>query len=213
MPLNGAYSWKDDDLSPEERIDHFFNLIDHAVENGVPLTELYSREHVKTFLCYVLRRAGESRKRTPTYFNEDHHMPRLNLTSTFASAIIVGEPGILVITLPPKENLSVNVTDVQLRQLTAQLEKLKAANWLDYSVADQNDKATKVVAKPEAVKVVEELKVTAAHVEPEPTPEPEPEPAPATEPVVAKEEEEEEKTPAPAPSAPKPQIPERKYRR
>lgn len=59
MPLNGIYAWKDDSLAPEERVDRFFNLIDHAVENGIPLADLYRREHLKEFLLYLLRRYDE----------------------------------------------------------------------------------------------------------------------------------------------------------
>jgi len=61
-------------------------------------------------------------------------MLKLTLTSTFASSIIVGDPGVLVINLPAKATRTVDINDVQLRQLTAQLEKLKAAKWLDYTV-------------------------------------------------------------------------------
>lgn len=59
MPLNGIYAWKDDSLAPEERVDRFFNLIDHAVENGIPLADMYRREHLKEFLLYLLRRYDE----------------------------------------------------------------------------------------------------------------------------------------------------------
>lgn len=63
-------------------------------------------------------------------------MSKLTLTSTFASAVIIGDPGILVFTLPAKETKTIDVNDVQLRQLTPQLEKLKAAKWINYSVAE-----------------------------------------------------------------------------
>jgi len=212
MPLTGVYGWKDDDLSAEERIDHFFNLIDHAVEGGVPLKDLYTREHVKDFMCYVLRRSAESCKNQRFDYSKDLHMPKLKLTSTFASSVIVGDPGILIVTLPPKETRSIDVTDVQLRQLMPQLEKLKAANWLNYSVSDQADTAVKIVAAPEPVKVVEEVKV-----ETKPAPSAPPPPAPSPEPVVAEssapEPEADLAVPAPAPSAPKPQSYDKKNRR
>jgi hypothetical protein len=80
-------------------------------------------------------------------------MPKLTLTSTFASTIMVGDPGYMVIPLPPKETKAVDVTDVQLRQLTPGLEKLKAVGWLNFVVDAAGVKAPeekKVVAKPSA---------------------------------------------------------------
>ena len=81
MPLDGAYSWKEDGLSTEERIDHFFNLIDHAVENGIPLKDLYSRAHIKVFLCYVLNRSKQT-----NHLQKDAPMAKLTLTSTLPDA-------------------------------------------------------------------------------------------------------------------------------
>lgn len=59
MPLTGEYAWKTVDLSVDERVDRFFNVIDHAVENGVPLEQLYRREHIKMFLNYALQHLKE----------------------------------------------------------------------------------------------------------------------------------------------------------
>jgi hypothetical protein len=59
MPLDGIYAWKEEGLSPAARVDRFFNLIDHAVENGVPLRDMYRREHLKEFLLYLLKRHDE----------------------------------------------------------------------------------------------------------------------------------------------------------
>jgi len=216
MPLTGAYAWKDADLSPEECIDRFFNLIDHAVEGGVPLADLYSREHVKNFLFYVLRRTAEPCKTRTSDYYKDLHMPKLNLTSTFVSSVIVGDPGIITVTLPPKETKSVDITEIQLRQLMPQLEKLKAANWLTFSISDAAEPAPApappvvVVAAPAPVVVVEEVKVEAVPV-PVPSPEPVPEPAAEPEAVVAAPEP--VAPAAPAPSAPRPQSYDKKNRR
>lgn len=101
-------------------------------------------------------------------------MPKLTLTSTFASSIIVGDPSIITITLPPKETKAVDVTDAQLRQLKEGLDKLTNIGWLKYSVAD----AAVPVSSPKPVPVV---------VPPPPPPEPvvvpEPEPVVVTPPV------------------------------
>lgn len=59
MPLTGEYAWKETGISPEERIDRFFNLIDHAVQNGVELKELYRREHLKEFMLFLLKKYRE----------------------------------------------------------------------------------------------------------------------------------------------------------
>lgn len=145
MPLDGAYSWKEDGLSPEERIDHFFNLIDHAVENGIPLKDLYSRAHLKVFLCYVLNRSKPT-----SNFPKDAPMAKLTLTSTFASSIIIGDPGVLTVNLPPKETITLNVTDVQLRQLSAQLTQLKTSKWIEFSVSDDDGTSAPAPVEPVA---------------------------------------------------------------
>ena len=54
MPLDGTCAWKAPQLSVDERIDRFFNLIDHAVENGVPLKELYDRKCLKELIHFIL---------------------------------------------------------------------------------------------------------------------------------------------------------------
>jgi len=82
-------------------------------------------------------------------------MPKLTVTSTFASTVIVGDPAILTITLPPKESRTVEVTEVQLRQLTPGLDKIQNAGWITYGIA----KAAPVA---EVVKVAEVLNVTPA---------------------------------------------------
>lgn len=57
MPFDGQRAWKDPGLSVDERIDRFFNLIDHAVENGVPLKDLYNRKYLREFIHYVMENA------------------------------------------------------------------------------------------------------------------------------------------------------------
>lgn len=61
-------------------------------------------------------------------------MSKLTLTSTFASSITIGDPGVLAFTLKPKETKSVEVDEAQLRHLTPGLERLKAAKWINYTV-------------------------------------------------------------------------------
>jgi hypothetical protein len=214
MPLTGAFAWKEEGLGPEERIDRFFNLIDHAVEGGVPLSELYSRRHIKEFLLYTLRRHTEFCRTRHSTRSEDHHMPKLTLTSTFASSITIGDPGVLAFNLAPKETKTVEATEAQIRQLTPGLEKLKAAGWINYVV---NDGA----AAPVEVKPVAPPPPPAPPapepVAPAPTPDPVVEPveaapaAPAEDPVAPAEPTAEE-APAPAPSAPKPPTFDRKNR-
>jgi len=208
VPITGNYAWKDLKLSPEERVDHFFNLIDHAVENGIPLAELYRREHVKEFLLYLLRRYDEPCVTCAVRPNKGSTMPKLTLTSTFASTVMVGDPGYLTFPLAPKETKTVEVTEGQLRLLTPGLEKLKGAGWLNFSVGTTSPvvEVAKVAAPPEPV----------APPPPAPTPEPvvtqpvEPEVvAPASE---AKEEEAPEAAPEAAPAA-KPSFFEKKNRR
>jgi len=208
MPLTGACAWKEEGLSPEERIDRFFNLIDHAVEGGVELSALYTRKHVKDFLLYTLHHCNSFCKTHPSTCPKDLQMPKLTLTSTFASSVVVGDPGILTVTLPPKETRTVDVTDAQISQLTPQLEKLKAAGWLTYNVGA-------VVVAPAAppVKVAEVVKIEAKPVTPPPPPEPTPEPAVSEPPTEAAEVAAEPVAPpAPPPSAPKPSFFDKKSR-
>lgn len=141
-------------------------------------------------------------------------MPKLTLTSTFASTIMVGDPGYLTIPLPPKETKAVDVTDVQLRQLTPGLEKLKAAGWLNYVV----DAAGPQVTVTEAIKV-DVKPIESPKLPPPPVPSPEPVIAPPVEPesVVADSATIDdapipETLPAPVPSAPKPGLFEKKNR-
>ena len=202
MPLTGACAWKEEGLSPEERIDRFFNLIDHAVEGGVELSALYTRKHVKDFLLYTLHHCNSFCKTHPSTCPKDLQMPKLTLTSTFASSVVVGDPGILTVTLPPKETRTVDVTDAQISQLTPQLEKLKAAGWLTYYVGA-------VVVAPAAppVKVAEVVKIEAKPVTPPPPPEPvvaETPPEVAAVPTVT--ETTDAPPPAAPPSAPKPSF-------
>jgi hypothetical protein len=110
-------------------------------------------------------------------------MHKLTLTSTFASTIMVGDPGYLTIPLPPKETKAVEVTAVQLRQLTPGLDKLKAAGWLNYVVDAGGPVAVKVEVKPVDP--------------PPPPPSAPPPPAPSPEPVVASPVE-----PEPSPETP-----------
>ena len=142
-------------------------------------------------------------------------MPKLTLTSTFASTIMVGDPGYITIPLPPKETKAVDVTDVQLRQLAPGLEKLKAAGWLNYVV----DAAGPQVTIPETLKVtMKPAEPIALPKSPPPPPPPEPIVTSPIEPEVVavvsatKDEVPPETTPEPAPSAPKPNLLDRKNR-
>jgi hypothetical protein len=167
MPLTGTCAWKEEGIGPEERIDRFFNLIDHAVEGGVSLSALYRRQHLKELLLYALNHCNDFCRTPPSHSKKDYPMPKLVLTSTFASSITVGDPGILAFNLAPKETKTVEATEVQIRQLTPGLEKLKAVGWLNYTVTD-------AAPAPEEVKPA----VAAPPMEPTPTPAPEPVPAP-----------------------------------
>ncbi len=143
-------------------------------------------------------------------------MPKLTLTSTFASSITIGDPGVLAFNLAPKETKSVEATETQLRQLTPGLDKLKAAGWINYTVVEATSAAP--------VKIVETVKVETKPIEP-PAPVPPPEPVlsePVPEPVTEKpveavtpaETPEAEAAPAsaPAPSTPRPPTFDRKNR-
>jgi len=59
MPLTGEYAWKEENISPEERVDRFCNMIDHAVGNGIPLDDLFHRRHLKEFFAYTLQHLDE----------------------------------------------------------------------------------------------------------------------------------------------------------
>jgi hypothetical protein len=126
-------------------------------------------------------------------------MPKLTLTSTFASPLVVGDPGAVTINLNPKETKSVEVSKDHLPVLLPGLEKLKTAGWLTFVVGD----AVEVPATPKAAA-------------PPPPPPPATEPTPVVEeapaasaeeaaPVTSNEE-------APAPSAPKAPFFDRKNR-
>lgn len=185
MPVTGVYSWKEEHLTPEERVDHFFNLIDHAVENGVPLKDLYSREHVKKFLFFLLHRYDEPCKTCSVRQTKGSTMPKLTLTSTFASPLVVGDPGAVTINLNPKETKSVEVSKDQLSLLLPGLEKLKTAGWVTFTVG------TEAAA---AVKVSETVAVTPKITAPPPPPPPPPAPEPS----------EEKETPVEEPASPPP---------
>lgn len=132
-------------------------------------------------------------------------MPKLTLTSTFASTIMVGDPGYLTIPLPPKETKTVDVTAVQLRQLTPGLDKLKAVGWLNYVVDAAGPEAVKVEVKP----------VDPPPPPPPPAPSPEPVVTPPAEPeaVVADAAPSEEAAPEASPApAPKPGFFDKKNR-
>jgi hypothetical protein len=185
MPFTGPRAWKEDGIGPEERIDRFFNLIDHAVDGGIALSALYSRQHVKEFLLFTLQHS--TRKK-------DHRMSKLTLTSTFASTITVGDPGVLAFNLKPKETKSVEVDEAQLRHLTPGLERLKAAKWINYTVTDGSSVPAPVVTKP---------------VEPPaPPPPPAPEPVvPAADPVEEVSEEAPVEDPVTPPADVPPEVP------
>lgn len=144
-------------------------------------------------------------------------MPKLTLISMFPSSIVIGDPGIITYVLAPKETKVVEITDVHLRQLKEQLEKLSAAGWLRcYTEADPvvaPPFSAPVVAAPPIVAVVPAAPsvpvLAPVPVEPvappePPAPEVTPEPAataaPATEGVASAEE-----VPV-APAAPKVQF-------
>ena len=133
MPLTGAYAWKTPNLSNQECIDHFFNLIDHAVEHGTPLAALYHRKHVETFFLYLCSQC-------PHHPNKGQLpvMPQLTITSKFASSLVIGEPGVLTIPFPltllPKETTRLEITAAQLRHVLPSLEKIKNVGWIEYAV-------------------------------------------------------------------------------
>jgi len=131
MPITGHCAWKERGLSPSERIDRFFNLIDHAVENGIPLNELYSREHVKTFMLFVLKEQGVK-------------MISLTLKSNISSPLVIGDPAYFTARIGPKETVILKVPEEKFERLNPVLESLKKNGWLSYEVND----ATKVVASP-----------------------------------------------------------------
>lgn len=97
-------------------------------------------------------------------------MPNLLLTSIFPSSITIGDPSVLTFTLAPRENKTLEVTEVQLRQLTPGLEKLKQAGWINYVVALTESKPSASAPAPTKEATSEEK-----------TP---PEPAPVTNSVV-----------------------------
>lgn len=113
-------------------------------------------------------------------------MFQLTVTSTFASSLVVGDPGIITFVLAPKETKVVEMSDSQLRQLAGQLEKLVAAGWLRFTVAERAapifNSAPVVAPEPvapvapqEPVEVPEPVTPPAPVVPPEaPVPEPEP---------------------------------------
>lgn len=148
MPLTGACAWKEVGIGPEERIDRFFNLIDHAVDNGVALDSLYNRKHLKDFLLYTLHQAEEFCKTSTFTLAKDLTMPNITVTSLQESELVVGDPGFYVIKVPPKGTKEVSVTTEQLRLLTPHLDRLKNAKWLIYSVGDVAAAAAPVEAPP-----------------------------------------------------------------
>lgn len=77
-------------------------------------------------------------------------MSKLTLTSTFASTITIGDPGVLAFNLKPKETKSVEVDEAQLRFLTPGLERLKTAKWINYTVTDGSSPSVPVETAPVA---------------------------------------------------------------
>ena len=63
-------------------------------------------------------------------------MTTLTLTNTNPSSLIVGDPGHVTVSIPPKETKTLEVNEAQLKFLMPQLEQLKAAKWLEYSVSE-----------------------------------------------------------------------------
>lgn len=119
MPIDGQSAWREAGLSAEQRVDRFFNLIEHAVENGVPLSQLFSREHVKRFMLFVLKESG---------------MRSITVTSKKASVIVLGDAAYYTTKIPPAATVTLSVREDALNRLQENLEKLKALGWLDYSV-------------------------------------------------------------------------------
>lgn len=134
MSLTGVRAWKEVGLGPEERIDRFFNLIDHAVDNGISLDSLYNRKHLKDFLLYTLHHSSEFNKSSSSTPTKDQKMPNLTLTNNQGSLLVVGDPGFCVVEIQPKATKNVTVTEEQLRLLTPHLDRLKDATWLTYAV-------------------------------------------------------------------------------
>jgi hypothetical protein len=194
MPFTGPRAWKEDGIGPEERIDRFFNLIDHAVDGGIALSALYSRQHVKEFLLYTLSHSDAFYRNQLSTRKKDHSMSKLTLTSAFASTITIGDPGVLAFNLKPKETKSVEVDEAQLRHLTPGLERLKAAKWLNYTVTDGSSVPASVETKPAEP--------------PAPPPPPPPEPVvPAADPVEEVSEEAPVEDPATPPVEVPPEVP------
>lgn len=173
MPLTGICAWKEIGIGPEERIDRFFNLIDHAVENGVALNALYTRKHVKEFLLYTLHQRDSFCRTTTSTFSKDRPVFNLLLTSNFESSLVVGDPGQIVVTLPPKGSKTLKMNEVQLNHIKPQLEKLKTKGWLSYTITDHGD----AVVPPPAV-VAEVVASPTPVVVPPPAPVVVPPPAP-----------------------------------
>ncbi len=163
MPLTGMYAWKEGHLTPIEQVDRFFNLLEHALDGGISIEELYSREYFKAFLHFVLLRSNA--------------MAKLHVTNIFRSTVVLGDPGVLAVTLKPKEQRTLVVTEAQKRRLIPDLERLQKANWVTYSWIEEG--VAPVAAKPAA-----------------PPPAPPAPPAPPPAPVVA--------APPPPPPAPEP---------
>lgn len=119
MPIDGQSAWREAGLSAEQRVDRFFNLIEHAVENGVPLSQLFSREHVKKFILFVLK---------------ESQMRAITVTSKKASVIVLGDSAYFTAKVPPATTVTLSVREDAVTRLLENLEKLKSLGWLDYSV-------------------------------------------------------------------------------
>lgn len=119
MPIDGQSAWKEPGLSPEQRIDRFFNLIEHAVDNGIPLETLFSREHLKKFILFVL---GES-------------MATLTVTSRVMSPLVLGDPEYFTGRVGPKETKVFTLSEEKLSRLTPLLATLERSGWVSYTVA------------------------------------------------------------------------------
>lgn len=119
MPIDGQSAWREPGLSASQRVDRFFNLIEHAVENGVPLEQLFSREHVKKFILFTLKESG---------------MASVTIISKKSSVLVIGDPAYFTAKLDPTSTNTFELPDYKFSPLKENLDKLAAIGWLEYSV-------------------------------------------------------------------------------
>lgn len=185
MPVSGACAWKEAGISPEERVDRFFNLIDHAVDGGISLDSLYSRKHFKEFILYTLHHSSDFCRPSSSPLAKDQKMPNLTVTNTHGSTVVVGDPGIFVVNVEPKQVKTVPINPEQLRLTAPALMRLAAAGWIKFSV-DRTDAEIKTIMGEDGVKHMSPIEAAppappAPVKTATPTPEEKPEEAPPAE--------------------------------